>query len=197
MELQDRIIAQFHHSIDIMVHTVETQTPLIAHASEMMLHCLLSDGKILCCGNGRSAIDAQLFATQLLHRYERDRPGLPALALTTDAATLTAIANEHSYSDIFSKQIRALGQPGDILLALSTSGRSANIVQAIQAAHDRDMMVIALTGADGGDIAALLRPEEVEIRVPSEAPARTQEVHTLIIHCLCDLLDHQLFGGEA
>ncbi|PXF31774.1 DnaA initiator-associating protein DiaA [Pokkaliibacter plantistimulans] len=197
MELQDRIIAQFHTSIDVKVHAVETLTPVIAHASEMMLHCLLNEGKILCCGNGRSAIDAQLFATQLLNRFDRDRPGLPAMALSSDAATLTAIASEYSYSDVFSKQTRALGQPGDILLVLSSSGRSANIVQAIQAAHDRDMMVIALTGHDGGDIAALLRPEEVELRVPSDQPVRIQEVHTLIVHCLCDLIDHQLFGGEG
>ncbi|MFP8967119.1 phosphoheptose isomerase [Pokkaliibacter sp. CJK22405] len=196
MELQDRIIAQFHTSIDVKVHAVELLTPLIAHASEMMLHCLLSEGKILCCGNGRSAIDSQLFTTQLLNRFERDRPGLPAMNLSADAATLTAIASEFNYNDVYSKQIRALGQPGDILLAISSSGRSANIVQAIQAAHDRDMMVIAMTGTDGGDISSLLRPEEVELRVPSEMPVRIQEVHTLIIHCLCDLIDFQLFGGE-
>lgn len=130
-----------------------------------------------------------------MNRFERERPSLPALALTTDTSTLTSIANDYTYNEVFSKQIRALGQPGDVLLAISTSGNSANIVQAIQAAHDRDMTVVALTGRDGGDMASLLGQDDCEIRVPATSTARIQEVHLLVIHCLCDLIDEQLFGG--
>ena len=148
------------------------------------------------CGNGGSAGDAQHFSSELLNRFERERPSLPAIALTTDTSTITSIANDYSYNEIFSKQIRALGQPGDVLLAISTSGNSANIIQAIQAAHDREMIVVALTGRDGGGMASLLLPEDVEIRVPANVTARIQEVHLLAIHCLCDLIDSQLFGSE-
>ena len=151
---------------------------------------------MLSCGNGGSAGDAQHFSSELLNRFERERPSLPAIALTTDSSTITSIANDYSYNEIFSKQIRALGQPGDVLLAISTSGNSANIIQAIQAAHDREMIVVALTGRDGGDMASLLLPEDVEIRVPAKVTARIQEVHLLAIHCLCDLIDSQLFGSE-
>ena len=157
---------------------------------------LLNEGKILSCGNGGSAGDAQHFSSELLNRFERERPSLPAVALTTDSSTITSIANDYSYNEIFSKQIRALGQPGDVLLAISTSGNSANVIQAIQAAHDREMTVVALTGRDGGGMASLLLPEDVEIRVPAKVTARIQEVHLLTIHCLCDLIDSQLFGSE-
>ncbi len=139
---------------------------------------------------------AQHFSSEMLNRFERERPSLPAIALTTDTSTITSIANDYSYEEIFSKQIRALGQEGDVLLAISTSGNSANVVQAIHAAHDRNMHVVALTGRDGGQIAPLLLPDDVEIRVPSNVTARVQEVHLLVIHCLCDLIDHQLFGSE-
>ena len=132
----------------------------------------------------------------MLNRFERERPSLPALALTTDSSTITSIANDYSYEEVFSKQIRALGQDGDVLLAISTSGNSANVVQAIHAAHDRGMKVVALTGRDGGAMAPLLQPDDVEIRVPSSVTARVQEVHLLVIHCLCDLIDRQLFGSE-
>jgi len=132
----------------------------------------------------------------MLNRFERERPSLPAIALTTDTSTITSIANDYSYEEIFSKQIRALGQDGDVLLAISTSGNSANVVQAIHAAHDRNMHVVALTGRDGGQIAPILLPDDVEIRVPSNVTARVQEVHLLVIHSLCDLIDHQLFGSE-
>ena len=132
----------------------------------------------------------------MLNRFERERPSLPAIALTTDSSTITSIANDYSYEEVFSKQIRALGQEGDVLLAISTSGNSANVVQAIHAAHDRNMHVVALTGKDGGQIAPLLLPDDVEIRVPSNVTARVQEVHLLVIHSLCDLIDHQLFGSE-
>lgn len=160
-----------------------------------MVNALLNEGKILSCGNGGSAGDAQHFSSELLNRFERERPSLPAVALTTDSSTITSIANDYSHNEVF-QQIRALGQPGDVLLAISTSGNSANVIQAIQAAHDREMLVVALTGRDGGGMASLLLPEDVEIRVPSKITARIQEVHLLAIHCLCDLIDRQLFGSE-
>ena len=131
----------------------------------------------------------------MLNRFERERPGLPAIALTTDTSTLTSVANDYQYAEVFSRQVVALGQPGDVLLAISTSGNSANVVRAIQAAHDRDMRVVALTGRDGGEVAERVVEGDIEVRVPTASTARTQEVHLLIIHCLCDLIDRQLFGG--
>lgn len=196
MSFNERILKHFHDSIDTKAQASQVLPELIEHASRMMVESLLNDGKILSCGNGGSAGDAQHFSSEMLNRYERERPSLPAMALTTDTSTITSIANDYSYNEIFSKQIRALGQPGDILLAISTSGNSANVVQAIQAAHEREMRVVALTGRDGGNMAALLGPEDCEIRVPSIVTARTQEVHLLVIHCLCDLIDEQLFGGH-
>ena len=149
------------------------------------------------CGNGGSACDALHFSGEMLNRFKHERPSLPAIALTADVSTLTSIANDYSYNDIFAKQIRALGQPGDILLAISTSGNSVNILNALKAAHDRDVIVVALTGNDGGKIAELLRENDVEIRVPATDTARIQETHLLIIHCICDIVDYQLFGhGE-
>jgi D-sedoheptulose 7-phosphate isomerase len=195
MSLTDRIIQHFHDSIDTKAQSSQLLPPLIEQASQMMVEVLLNEGKILSCGNGGSAGDAQHFSSEMLNRFERERPSLPAMALSTDTSTITSIANDYSYTEIFSKQIRALGQPGDLLLAISTSGNSANIIQAIQAAHERDMKVVALTGKDGGNMAALLSQEDCEIRVPSDITARIQEVHLLVIHCLCDLIDEQLFGG--
>ena len=196
MNLEARITESFIASIETKQKSMELLPPVIAQASEMMVQSLLSEGKILSCGNGGSAGDAQHFSSEMLNRFERERPSLPAIALSTDTSTLTSIANDYSYNDIFSKQIRALGRPQDILLAISTSGNSANIVQAIQAAHDRNMHVIALTGKDGGHMASILSNDDIEIRVPAHSTARIQEMHLLIIHCLCDLIDHQLFGGE-
>ncbi len=149
---------------------------------------------LVSCGNGGSAGDAQHFSSEMLNRFERERPSLPALALTTDSSTITSIANDYSYNEVFSKQIRALGNPGDVLLAISTSGNSANVVQAIKAAHEREMTVVALSGKDGGDMTALLTDKDVEIRVPAFVTARIQEVHLLVIHCLCDFIDCALFG---
>ncbi len=155
---------------------------------------MLASGKVLSCGNGGSAGDAQHFSSEMLNRFERERPGLPALALTTDTSTLTSIANDYDYSEIFAKQVRALGQPGDLLLAISTSGNSDNVNHAIDAAHAKDMAVIALCGRDGGRLASLLRVGDVELRVAAQSTARIQEVHLVIIHCLCDLIDQQLIG---
>ena len=195
MDLNARITQHFHASIDTKAEASQLLPPQIAFASQMMVETLLNEGKILACGNGGSAGDSQHFSSELLNRFERERPSLPALALTTDTSTLTSIANDYSYNEVFSKQIRALGQPGDILLAISTSGNSGNVIQAIQAAHEREMRVVALTGKEGGNMAALLTPDDCEIRVPSQVTARIQEVHLLVIHCLCDLIDEQLFGG--
>ena len=161
----------------------------------MIVQSLLDGGKILSCGNGGSAGDAQHFSSEMLNRFERERPGLPAIALTTDTSTLTSIANDYHYNDVFAKQIRALGHPGDVLLAISTSGNSANVLSAADAAHEREMRIVALTGKDGGGLASLLEETDVEIRVPAGNTARIQEVHLLAIHCLCDLIDHQLLGG--
>ncbi|MCE1114982.1 MULTISPECIES: phosphoheptose isomerase [Pseudomonas] len=196
MDMQSRIRRLFQASIDTKQQAMDILAPHIEQASLVMVNALLSDGKMLACGNGGSAGDAQRFSSELLNRFERERPSLPAIALTTDSSTITSIANDYSYNEVFSKQIRALGQPGDVLLAISTSGNSANVIQAIQAAHDREMIVVALTGRDGGGMASLLLPEDVEIRVPSAVTARIQEVHLLAIHCLCDLIDSQLFGSE-
>ena len=161
-----------------------------------MTDCLLNNGKILSCGNGGSAGDAQHFSSEMLNRFEMERPGLPAMALTTDSSTLTSIANDYCYEDIFSKQVRALGQPGDCLLAISTSGNSENVLRAVQAAHERNVQVVALTGRDGGKMAGIYREGDVELRVPATSTARIQEVHLLVIHCLCDLIDRRLLGME-
>jgi D-sedoheptulose 7-phosphate isomerase len=159
-----------------------------------LAHCLLNDGKILCCGNGGSAAQAQHFSSEMLNRFERERPGLPAITLTTDTSTLTSIANDYHYDEVFAKQIRALGHSNDLLLVYTTSGNSNSILSAAVAAHDRDMTVIALSGRDGGALAPLLRDTDIEIRVPSLSTARVQEAHLIITHCFCDLIDHQLFG---
>ncbi len=195
MDLVKRITQHFHDSIDTKAEASQVLPAQLAYASQMMVETLMNEGKILACGNGGSAGDSQHFSSELLNRFERERPGLPAMALTTDSSTLTSIANDYSYNEVFSKQIRALGQPGDLLLAISTSGNSANIIQAIQAAHEREMRIVALTGKDGGNMASLLAQDDCEIRVPSQVTARIQEVHLLAIHCLCDLIDEQLFGS--
>lgn len=194
MDLLVRIQQHFNDSIQTKIATIDTLGDKIVRTSECLVQCLLEGHKILSCGNGGSAADAQHFASEMINRFEVERPSLPALSLTTDTAAITSIANDYHYSEIFAKQIRGLGQAGDILLAFSTSGNSPNILQAVRAAHDRNMLIIGLTGKDGGAMAELLAPEDIEIRVPSSVTARIQETHALIIHCLCDLIDQQLFG---
>jgi D-sedoheptulose 7-phosphate isomerase len=194
MDLISRINQNFQDSISTKQIAADLLAEPLATAAQMITQCLLGGGKVLSCGNGGSAGDAQHFSSEMLNRFEMERPGLPAVALTTDSSTLTSIANDYSYDQIFSKQVSALGQPGDILLAISTSGNSANVNRAIEAAHEREMHVIALSGKQGGDMASLLTSEDVEIRVPSDSTARIQEVHLLSIHCICDLVDHQLLG---
>lgn len=166
----------------------------ISDAALLMTGSVLAGNKILSCGNGGSAADAQHFSSELLNRFERERQPLPAIALTTDSSTITSIANDYDYNLIFAKQIRALGQASDVLLAITTSGSSANIIEAIHAAHDRGMRIVALTGRDGGETGALIQKSDIEIRVPGSSTARIQEVHLLVLHCLCELIDHQLLG---
>jgi D-sedoheptulose 7-phosphate isomerase len=191
---QERIRQLFNDSIDTKLAALDVMPPAILRAAECMVDALKSGHKILACGNGGSAADAQHFAAELLNRFERERNSLAAFALTTDSSTLTSIANDYSYDEIFSKQIKGLGLEGDVLLAISTSGRSPNIINAIYAAHSKGMKVIAMTGKEGGDVARILRTaEDTELRVPGQSTARIQEVHLLLIHCLCDYIDQE-FG---
>jgi len=196
MSLKERIYQHFTDSIQTKHDAVELLAPHIETAAQTIVQSLLNSNKVLSCGNGGSAGDAQHFSSEMLNRFERERPSLPAIALSTDTSTITSIANDYSYNEIFSKQIRALGQAGDILLAYTTSGNSGNIIEAIKAAHDRDMTVITVTGKDGGQLSSLslLNDQDIELRVPSNSTARIQETHLLITHCLCDLIDYQLFG---
>lgn len=195
MDLIARLQHLFSASIEAKIAAADTLPDTIARSAELMVSALLSGHKILACGNGGSAADAQHFSAELINRFERERPGLPAIALTTDSSILTSIANDYHYDEIYSKQIRVLGQEGDVLLAISTSGQSNNIVQAVHAAHDAKMFVIALTGKSGGPLAqALNLQNDIEIRVPHEQTARIQEVHLCVIHYLCDLIDNQIFG---
>ena len=195
MDIELRIRNHFLDSIETKRNALEELIIPIKHAANCISDSLLNEGKILSCGNGGSAGDAQHFSAELLNRFEIERPGLPAVALTTDSSTLTAIANDYEYDQIFSKQILALGTNRDVLLAISTSGNSSNIVKAVQAAHERNMQVLSLTGNKGGKLAKLLKGDDIEIRVPSDRMARIQEVHILVIHCLCDIIDSILFGG--
>ena len=194
MSATDQISKHFEDSIAIKQRESAELAPTIAVAADLMTSTLRAGGKILSCGNGGSAGDAQHFSCELLNRFEMERPGLPAIALVADSLTLTAIANDYTFEEIFSKQVTALGNPTDCLLVISTSGNSQNIIAAIAAAHARDMKVIALTGRDGGAIGRALDADDVEIRVPDERTARIQEVHLLVIHCLCDVIDQMLFG---
>ena len=195
MDLIARISKSFQDSINTKQLSAEMLAEPISKSAQIITQCFLNGGKVLSCGNGGSAGDAQHFSSEMLNRFEMERPGLPAIALTTDSSTITSIANDYSYNQIFSKQVTALGQAGDVLLAISTSGNSENVIMAIDAAHDRDMTIIALDGKSGGEMSSLLSLNDIEIRVPSDSTARIQEVHLLAIHCICDLVDHQLMGG--
>ncbi len=192
----NRIRSHFTESAQLKFDAVEELAPAIARAAAVMTESLFADGRILACGNGGSAADAQHFAAELVGRFERERPELPAIALTTDTSLLTAIANDYSFEQVFAKQVRALGARGDVLLAISTSGNSANVITAVEAAHAREMRVVALTGKGGGRIAELMRPADVNLCVPHDRTARIQEVHLLMIHCLCDSIDATLLGDD-
>jgi D-sedoheptulose 7-phosphate isomerase len=194
--LEQRIQQQFFDSADLKYAAAEMLSRPIADAVHALVGCITSGGKVLACGNGGSAGDAQHFAAEFVGRFERERPGLAAIALTTDSSILTAIANDYDFDAVFAKQVQAIGSPGDVLLAISTSGNSGNVLAAVAAAQAREMTVIALTGRNGGKLAARLTETDVHICVPHERTARIQEVHLLVVHCLCDAVDTQLLGEQ-
>ena len=196
MDLISRISQQFSDSAHTKLEAIELLAAPIAGAVEVMVGSLVGNGRILACGNGGSAADAQHFAAELVGRFEMERQGLAAIALTTDTSIMTAVANDYGFKAIFERQVRALGQPGDVLLAISTSGNSPNVIGAIQAAHDNDLRIVALTGKGGGQIGEMLRDSDIHICVPSDRTARIQEVHLLTLHCLCDGIDCLLLGVE-
>ena len=195
--LEQRIQQHFFDSADLKYAAAEVLAKPIADAVGTLMGCITSGGKVLVCGNGGSAGDAQHFAAEFVGRFERERPGLAAIALTTDSSILTAVGNDYDFNAIFSKQVQAIGSPGDVLLAITTSGNSANVLAAVEAAHAKDMAVIALTGRDGGKMRKLLLETDVHVCVPHERTARIQEVHLLVVHCLCDAVDMQLLGADA
>jgi D-sedoheptulose 7-phosphate isomerase len=190
MSLKDRIHHQFADSAQTKLASADAMAAPIEAAIKLMVSSLKNDGKIMACGNGGSAADAQHFAAELLNRFEMERPPLAAVALTTDSSTLTSIANDYRYEEVFSKQVFGLGRKGDVLLAISTSGNSPNVIEAIHAAHQRGVHVVALTGKKGGKMADLLKSDDVHLCVPSDRTARIQEVHLVVLHCLCDGIDH-------
>ena len=196
MDHEARIRAHFEASAQLKLEAAPVLAPAIARAADVMTTCLFADGRILACGNGGSAGDAQHFAAEMIGRFERERPELPAIALTTDTSILTAIANDYAFDQVFARQVRGLGRKGDVLLAISTSGNSANVIAAIDAAREREMHVVALTGKGGGRIGELLDEGDVHICVPHDRTARIQEVHLTVIHCLCDAIDRTLLGDE-
>lgn len=193
-DLTQRVIKNFDESIELKARVKDELAPRIVEGAAVMIEALLADKKILACGNGGSAADCQHFSSELLNRFEMERPGLPAIALTTDSSTLTSIANDYHYHDVFARQVHALGQAGDVLLAISTSGNSANVIRAVEAAHERDMACVAINGRDGGDLARALLDTDVNICVAGKSTARIQEIHLMVIHALCDLIDHKLLG---
>ena len=193
----EQILMHFRESAELKMQAAEVLADQIAKAVDIMFTALSNGNKILACGNGGSAADCQHFAAELVGRFERERLPLPAMALTTDTSIISAVGNDYSFSEIYSKQVQAFGQAGDVLLAISTSGNSGNVVQAVEAALEREMRVVALTGKNGGVIATMLTPDDANICVPHERTARIQEVHLLTIHCICDGIDNALFGGEV
>jgi D-sedoheptulose 7-phosphate isomerase len=197
VSVHERIAAQFHESLHVKQASLAALSPLLENAITALSTALANGGKVLACGNGGSAADAQHFAAELINRFEIERPPLAAIALTTDSSVLTSIANDYDYTEVFAKQVQALGAKGDVLLAISTSGNSPNVLLAIAAAHQKGMRVIGLSGRGGGALNAALVPHDVHLCVPSERTARVQEVHLLLLHCLCDGIDHTLFGAKA
>jgi D-sedoheptulose 7-phosphate isomerase len=196
MELTQRVIDTFSQSIESIRQAMDSIAPDVARGANLLIETLLDGGKIMVCGNGGSAADAQHFSAELLNRFEMERPGLAGLALTTDSSTLTSIANDYSYEEIFAKQVRALGQNPDVLVIITTSGNSSNLCRAAQAAHEKDIRCIALNGKSGGGLNEILRDGDVNILVPGTSTARIQEVHGIVIHCFCDLIDKHLLGRD-
>ena len=196
MDLISRISENFSESAHLKLQSMDALAGPIAEAAERMVQCLKQDGKILACGNGGSAADSQHFSAELLNRFEMERPSLAAIALTCDTSTITSIANDYDYDQIFSKQVRGLGHANDVLLAISTSGNSRNVIAAIEAAHESDMTVVALTGRNGGKMSEVLEAGDIHICVPANNTARIQEVHLLTLHCICDAIDCLLLGVQ-
>ncbi len=194
--MEQRIQQQFFDSADLKYAAAEVLSKPIADAVAVVMDCLTSGGKVLACGNGGSASDAQHFAAEFIGRFERERPGLAAIALTTDTSIITAIGNDYDFNSIYSKQVQALGVPGDVLIAITTSGNSANVLAAVEAAHEKEMTVVALTGRQGGRMNEVLSGADIHICVPHERTARIQEVHILALHCLCEGVDFQLLGEQ-
>jgi len=193
--LEARAAGHFADSISLKQAAAKVLVAPVARAGRLLAESLKGGGKVLACGNGGSAADAQHFAAELVNRFEMERPPLAAIALTTDTSTLTSIANDYAYVQVFSKQVRALGRKGDALLAISTSGNSANVLEAVQVAHEMGVHVVAFTGNGGGKIGAALKGDDILLAVPSKVTARIQEVHLVLLHCLCDAIDFQLFGA--
>jgi D-sedoheptulose 7-phosphate isomerase len=196
MDLISRISENFSESAHLKLQSMDALAGPIAKAAERMVQSLKRDGKILACGNGGSAADSQHFSSELLNRFEMERPSLPAIALTTDSSTLTSIANDYDFEQVFSKQVRGLGHANDVLLAITTSGNSRNLIAAVEAAHEAGMSVVALTGRNGGRLAEILASEDIHICVPATSTARIQEVHLLTLHCICDAIDCLLLGVQ-
>jgi D-sedoheptulose 7-phosphate isomerase len=196
MDLVKRINQHFTDSAEVKLKAREVLSVPLSGAAQLMAACLKSGGKILACGNGGSAGDAQHFSAELLNRFEMERAPLAAVALTTDSSTLTSIANDYHFDEVFSKQVMGLGRGGDVLLAISTSGNSPNVLRAIEAAHERHMKVVALTGKQGGKITAMLAKDDINLCVPSDSTARIQEVHLICLHCMCDAIDCLLLGVD-
>ncbi|ASQ44595.1 Phosphoheptose isomerase [Legionella clemsonensis] len=193
-QMEERVRQLFGNSIEAQIAVADVLSMLIAKAGSKLVNCLLNDGKILLCGNGGSAANCLHFSAAMINHYEVERPSLPVIALTTDISCLTSVATDSHYDQVFARQIHALGQEGDILLVLSTSGNTDNILQAVNAANDRGMDTIALSGRDGGLLANHLGPEDIELRVQADSAARIREMHLFILHCFCDLIDQSLFG---
>jgi D-sedoheptulose 7-phosphate isomerase len=196
MDLTAHLKQHFDEGIELRRKMAETMPAAIARAGTALAHALKGGKKALACGNGGSAADSQHFAAEIVGRFERERPGMPAMALTVDTSALTAIANDYDWNSVFSKQVQALGQPGDVLLGISTSGNSKNVLEAIKAAHGKDMVVIALTGRDGGAMAKMLKPTDHHLNVAHPRTMRVQEIHLLVIHCLCEVVDNVIFGEK-
>lgn len=195
--LEQRIQKAFIESADLKYQMAEVLPPTVASGVSILVDALTNGGKVLVCGNGGSAADAQHFAAEFTGRFERERPGLAAVALTTDTSALTAIGNDYGFDVVFSRQVQALGNPGDVLLAISTSGNSINVMRAIEMAHQQEMTVIALTGKDGGKMQGMMQETDLMINVPHNRTARVQEVHILVLHCLCEGVDNALLGADA